>query len=179
MGLEGPNILEDSQLSFIMDNLEVEFVTKITLRNLIWELKKKNFKLNKQVGRKVISKFDVTVNFIFANIIRSKQLDYPLFEFRFKFFKKEWTIRRTLEDFRNLLRKIRVKDPQLSESCLHYLLFNGDQLSELIREIIASKLASRKITFIHHFIEFSFITISGIDEKIFKQTYIEKNGRWS
>jgi phosphatidylserine/phosphatidylglycerophosphate/cardiolipin synthase-like enzyme len=157
-----------------MDNLEVSFSRKMTIRNMIWDLKKKNLVLNKKLDRKVIARFDITVNFIFGNIIREKQMETLLFEFEFRFFKRSWTIRRTFEDFRNLLRKVREKDPELAENVLPLLIYNGESLSELLQTVLSSRMAIKKINFIHHFIEFSFITISGLDEKIYKQTYIEK-----
>ena len=174
MAATGPSISEDSQLSFVMDNLEVFFSRKLSVRNMIWDLKKKNMVLNKKLDRKVIARFDITVNFIFGNIIREKQMETQLFEFEFRFFKRNWTIRRTFEDFRNLLRKVREKDAELAENVLPLLIYDGQSLSELLQTVLSSRIAIKKINFIHHFIEFSFITISGLDEKIYKQTYIEK-----
>ena len=174
MGPNGPDISEDSQLSFVIDNLEISFVRKISIRSMILDLKRKNVALNKSLDRKVISRFDITVNFIYGNIIREKLIDTQMFEFEFRFFKRSWLIRRTFEDFRNLLRKVRQKDPELAENVLPLLLYRGDRLAELLETVLRSRIAVKKINFLHHFIEFSFITISGIEERIYKQTYIEK-----
>ena len=237
---------EDSQLAFVMQSLNVEFLRSITLREFVLDLKEKNRRLNialktdqptkrrKKKGSKlkvsdqgtgqqgenntgksakkksknfirkaldnlekrrvkkkqdrederrreeekkrqtVIKRFDMTVNFIYSNIINKNQSDYPLFEFEFSLWTKKWRIRRTFEDFKNLLRTFKEKDEEMAILCLKDLSYDGEQLANLLQIIFKSPLVRKKIMFFHHFIEFSFINTSNNDEKIYKQTFVEK-----